>query len=104
MPYVVLLTIAEGRSVTDKPTADRTLYSGLRYSEALEKARQYRVTRYLDRVTGEIKEPREADTAGCAYTDPALYDWLNRAELLEVLMYALPVAEENLPYFEPDGS
>lgn len=101
MSYAVLLTTAEGKSLADKPTRDRTLYKGLRYDEALEKARLYRVTRYIDRRTGDIFEMREADTAGCAYSNPRLYETLNRVELLETLSYALPVDEADLVHYEP---
>jgi hypothetical protein len=93
----VLLTVAEGRKLA-KPVV---LYSKLRYPEALKKARQYRVLRYLNRRTGEIFEPREADTAGCAYTNPELYDRINRSELLEVVSYAIPVDASDLVLYEP---
>lgn len=97
MSTTVLLTVAEGRGLP-KPIV---LYSDLRYSEALEKARQYRVLRYQHRPTGEIFEPRESDTAGCAYTNPELYDRINRSELLEVVSYAIPVDASDLVLYEP---
>lgn len=99
--YVALLTVnADGEQITGEPAEGRVLARG-GYAAMLTVCRDHRVITYRHPDDGEVRTLTETERAGCANTNPELWEWVSRAEVLAHGEYAVPEREDMITWAVP---